>query len=203
MSVSSAEGSSRRWPRVLGLLLLLLAAAWGAVLARQFQTSPAAPPAATPIVTGVPTAMPTEPQPAAAEPTPIGRATPWSVVGMGVPQTTPTAVPPTPTVIRPLITLGPPTDSRFRLDDRVTFYWTWSEPLTADQQFALYVESDAGRALVGVIDEANLGTAFQLTAALADIAAAGQYRWLVRLEDTGSQVVIAESLPRIIHLSDG
>lgn len=186
--------------RYLGLLLLVVAALWGGLLARHvLSTGPLAAAVVSP-----PSA--TAESAAVAEQTPelqsIGRATPWSVVGMGTPITTPTAEPPPATLAWSPMLLGPPPDSLFGLGDELTFYWTWPELLAEGQQFALYLQSAQGDVLVGSVDEPNLGPAYQLTATVDERAAAGDYTWVVRLEDAGRQAILTQSAPRAIRFID-
>jgi len=94
-----------------------------------------------------------------------------SVTTQSVP--TATAVPPTPpptptpyippqfspeTIIR---LLGPPVNGTFAMQQPINLYWEWSQPLTEDQFFAIFLQSETETQQVGTVTEANLGTQFQ------------------------------------------
>ena len=76
--------------------------------------------------------------------------------------------------------LGPPAGSRFRAADAVTFYWSWPDELADGQRFVVYLLDAAERRSLGELDEANLGRAYQLRAAVGQ---AGDFPWEVVLED--------------------
>jgi hypothetical protein len=142
--------------------------------------------------------------PAAAEATPVaegtvglvGLATPWGAAGL---EPTATA---TVSVVAPgaIAVLGPPAGSRFRAADAVTFYWSWPDELADGQRFVVYVLDAGERRPLGEVDEANLGRAYQLRAAVGQ---AGDFRWEVVLEDGATGEIIGRSEPRTIAIVGG
>ncbi len=142
--------------------------------------------------------------PAIAEATPaaagtvglVGLATPWGAAGL---EPTATA---TVSIVAPaaIAVLGPPAGSRFRAADAVTFYWSWPDELADGQRFVVYVLDAGERRPLGEVDEANLGRAYQLRAAVGQ---AGDFRWEVVLEDGATGEIIGRSEPRTIAIAGG
>lgn len=123
----------------------------------------------------------------------LGLATPWGVIGRDVespPVAIPVATTPTPTTVvsslppeATIQLLGPPADSSFRLDDRISFYWDWPLALEANQRFAVYLRAGSDEWLLGVVESNNLGSAFRLSARPTELVSQPtQYEWQVRLE---------------------
>jgi hypothetical protein len=132
---------------------------------------------------------------AVASPPLLGLATPWGVLGRdsGFLGSTPTASTPAPATTAPVSSdipsdavielLGPPGESRFRLNDNISFYWDWPLALEVNQRFAVYLREGGDEWLLGAVDQSNMGSSFRLRANPAELVAEpAQYEWLVRLE---------------------
>lgn len=135
-----------------------------------------------------------------------GPATPWAVVG-GPGEPTATAVvveaTPVPTEMAVSVLLqGPPAGSFFRPADSVTFYWTFPEALGHGRQFVVYLLDGEEQLVLGVVSDANLGEGYQLQAVPGQIVGqAGNYSWLVVLEDEATGAIIGSSEPRLIAIT--
>ena len=190
------ESAQRRSIVTLVMPLLLLAALGGWYWLSRSVPPPAAGP--TPVLSMTTAA------PAIAEATPaaagtvglVGLATPWGAAGL---EPTATA---TVSIVAPaaIAVLGPPAGSRFRAADAVTFYWSWPDELADGQRFVVYVLDAGERRPLGEVDEANLGRAYQLRAAVGQ---AGDFRWEVVLEDGATGEIIGRSEPRTIAIVGG
>lgn len=142
----------------------------------------------------------------------VGPATPWAVTdqtgagevvadtgGAGPSIVGETGDEATVTASIPL--LGPPSGSVFGRDDVVAFYWGWPGEMGQNQQFVVYLTVDGTRSPLGVVDEANLGSGFQLQAAVGEAAgAAGSYVWQVFLEDSATGATLGQSKARTIAI---
>jgi len=199
--------------------LLLMAVGVGGWRWLERSSSVATPPApkatvAAATATAAATAAPAE---AGAEPTDppgdgigliVGPATPWAVAGQTVSGSTGAGeadpavsgkAGETATTAAPIPLLGPPSGSVFGRDDVVAFYWSWPGEVGQDQQFVVYLTVDGTRSPLGVVDEANLGSGFQLQAAVGEAAgAAGSYVWQVFLEDSATGATLGQSEARTI-----
>ena len=82
----------------------------------------------------------------------------------------------------------------------MTFYWSWPDELADGQRFVVYVLDAGERRPLGEVDEANLGRAYQLRAAVGQ---AGDFRWEVVLEDGATGEIIGRSEPRTIAIVGG
>lgn len=187
----SQSGESRREVRRFIYIITPLALlALVVILTMLFLVNRPGPPAGdaaaqpSPSVTEAPAGDAVE-QPA---PTAIALATPWEILGItavptdaptdaatAVPTTEPTA-PRTP--VEPIEVQGPPDGSRFQAGEPVTFFWLWPGDLQPGEQFEVVVDSGGESRSLGVVDEANFGRAYRLTAALPD---AGDWNWSVAL----------------------
>jgi hypothetical protein len=97
--------------------------------------------------------------------------------------------------------LGPPPESTFPINDTVSFYWHWPQPLAEDQRFALYLLADDQERLLGIVDEPNLGTSFRLSASPGEfVETTGTIQWQVRLESELLEYPLTESKVRSIAL---
>ncbi len=132
----------------------------------------------------------------------VGPATPWAVAGMAGVDPAPvggSGEAATTAAVIPL--LGPPSGSVFGRDDVVSFYWSWPGEVGRDQQFVVYLAVDGVRSPLGAVDEANLGSGFQLQAAVGETAgAAGSYVWQVFLEDSATGATLGQSEARTIAI---
>ena len=126
----------------------------------------------------------------------VGLATPWGAAGLE-----PTATATVSAVAPGAIALfGPPSGSRFRAADAVTFYWSWPDELADGQRFVVYLLDAAERRPLGELDEANMGRAYQLS---APVGQTGDFRWEVVLEDEATGATIGRSEPRTIAIVGG
>lgn len=131
-----------------------------------------------------------------------------TTTALPTPTPTPTQVP-TPVATAPptlppdtaVQLLGPPPESAFPINDKISFYWHWSQPLAEEQRFALYLLVDDQELLLGTVDEPNLGAGFRLSASPGDfVETTGTIQWQVRLESELSERPLAESKVRSIAL---
>lgn len=132
----------------------------------------------------------------------VGPATPWAVAGMAGADPAPvegSGEAATTAAIIPL--LGPPSGSIFGRDDVVSFFWSWPGEVGRNQQFVVYLAVDGVRSPLGTVDEANLGSGFQLQAAVGETdGAAGSYVWQVFLEDSATGATLGQSEARTIAI---
>lgn len=132
-----------------------------------------------------------------------GPATPWAVAGgPGEPTAVPT---PEPAMTTPpalaLALLGPPGESVFQAGDVVTFYWSSPELSGDGRQFVVYLLNGDERLALGVVDKENLGLGYQLQAVLGQsVGQAGNYGWVVVLEDNSTGAIIGQSEIRSITI---
>jgi uncharacterized protein YkwD len=78
------------------------------------------------------------------------------------------------------------------ITDLVAYRWNWSQPLTADQQFVVYIHGSTGSVRLGVVAQPTLGTEYRLVAPAYDtVKAPGLYEWEVRLETVTGSVLAA------------
>lgn len=132
-----------------------------------------------------------------------GPATPWAVAGgPGEPTATPEQLEIEPASLAgPIVLLGPPADSFFRMGDAVTFYWSSPEPLLSGHQYTVYLLSDGAQVALGSAVEANLGNGFQLPAVPGQsVEEPGRLSWLIALEDQATGAIIGQSEVRVITL---
>jgi hypothetical protein len=202
---------------VLAPLLLMIVGLGGWRWFERF--SPVAPPPAPQAATVAPTAAPSTTGVAPADPAGdgigliVGPATPWAVAGLadvgqigaGQTEAAPAVVSgeatDAETAVAPIPLLGPPSGSVFGRDDVVSFYWSWPGKVGRNQQFIVYLAVDGARSPLGVVDEANLGSGFQLQAAIGEAAGgAGSYVWQVFLEDSVTGATLGQSEARTIAI---
>ena len=139
----------------------------------------------------------------------IALATPWGVLGLdplavesiGTETASSTPIPD----LSPIVLLGPPAGSQFMLGDMVTFYWDWPEDLRKDLRFSVQLQANNQTMDIGTAEAENLGTVQQLGVVLGDVGVeAGDYQWLVVIEESDSGTVLARSEQRpIVLLPDG
>ena len=81
-----------------------------------------------------------------------------------LPSPTPTITPRPDVPQTAVITLfGPPDSSSLSQDGQLTFFWTYSEPLPARQQFVLTLHQNGITTVLGMIAQPNFGDAYQLS----------------------------------------
>ena len=83
----------------------------------------------------------------------------------------------------------------FNLGDTINFDWFWPTLPEAGQQFAVYLLDGDERHLLGTTDEPYSGAAYRLSVPAAEMPAAGELAWQVRLETIAGGEVITESDP--------
>lgn len=133
-----------------------------------------------------------------------GPATPWAVAGgPGEPTATPVPVDEPPAAM-PLVSvdlLGPPAESFFQPEDEVTFFWTGAEPLAAGRRYVVYLVNGEEQLVLGDADRPNLGQGFRVRGVPGQIVGeAGDFGWLVALEDSATGDIIGTSKTRRITL---
>lgn len=92
--------------------------------------------------------------------------------------------------------LGPPQNSDFTLtaETELIFTWNWANPLSPNQRFAIYLNSQGRIYQIGVVRDGQSGTQYQYKVQASNIAVVqGDHHWLIRLEDSELGEVLAES----------
>lgn len=137
-----------------------------------------------------------------------GPATPWAVAGGPgevMPTLEPSAAPAaTDAPVATIDLLGPPPDSLFRSSDLVSFYWTSSDEVTPVGRFIVYILDGEERIALGEVSGPNLGDAFTVQAGVGQVVGgAGEYDWLVVVEDPISgEVIGASETRRLVLIAD-
>jgi hypothetical protein len=75
-------------------------------------------------------------------------------------------------------------------ENEVTFRWQWPHALEAGQSFAVYLLEAGEEMLLGTVSESNENGRYRLT---DQITTSGIFNWQVRLEDSETQTVLAQS----------
>lgn len=146
--------------------------------------------------TVVPTAVPTQAIAAGSTPTrpPILQAT-------VLPSPTPTAtLRPTAAASATISLLGPPAESSTPQDGRLTFYWTYSEPMLPGQEFVFTLRQNDTLLATSSLNRPNLGSGYQIFLDLADLETVGTAVWQVQLQwqDNVTPLVVSESRTLIL-----
>lgn len=204
MAETNTPSDERSTHRILGLLLMAGAVLWAGLLVWQVGLDPGRTAQPTLVATAAPVDGQASPEVRATmAAATVAPATPWEVAGLGVAASPVAETPAAPLaeVEGVVVVYGPPPESAFHLDEPITFYWSWPEPLTEEQQFSLYLRSNAGEQRIGTISEANLGRAYWLSATLADrVSGPGPVAWHVRLEEVSGDRTFARSPERVLSL---
>ena len=149
-------------------------------ITQQSTATAVAPPASnTPIDPAITTIPPT------ATPTPQPTVTPY--------------IPPTFPPDTMIALLGPPQNSTFNAQGTVVFYWRWVLPLSDDQYFSVYAQTNEGEQLLGTVTEPNLGTSYRLTANLSDLPPTA-VDWHIRLQTKESDQPLFISDSRSLNI---
>ncbi|MGD8854894.1 MAG: PKD domain-containing protein [Chloroflexota bacterium] len=89
---------------------------------------------------------------------------------------------------KPVITLlGPPTNGEFMMiaETKLSFTWSWSQPLSADERFGVYLNSQGRTIQLGTVNVPQSGDQYHFATTAGNVPALpGQRSWYVRLEDT-------------------
>ncbi len=119
-----------------------------------------------------------------------------------LPSPTPTITPlPELTTTAAITLLGPPTESSVALNGRLTFYWTYSEPLLTGQQFVFTLRQNDTIISTQAIAAPNLGNGFQLLVDLQELTlSSGTAVWQLHLEWKDEQQPLLNSEERLILL---
>lgn len=93
--------------------------------------------------------------------------------------------------------LGPPANTFWATTEGLVMYWNWPVPLTDDQFFEVYLVSNQSAALLGRVEEPNMGSSYRLTAVWPQGLAPGDYQWQIRLQSTfsASPLRVSEERP--------
>ncbi len=146
--------------------------------------------------------------PTAVLPTPIAQQIATATITSS-PTSAATPVPPTATPYTPpsyeeqtaVTLLGPPSETIFRLQDSVIFYWTWPHLLSDDQQLTLYIQHDGQATAVASLNEPNLGTTYRITLPLDELVEeTAVIQWQIRLESTFADTPLTTSDIRTITI---
>ena len=119
-----------------------------------------------------------------------------------LPSPTPTLTPfPEPGTTAAITLLGPPPESSVALNGRLTFYWSYSEPVPSGQQFVLTLRQNDTIITTQSIAVPNFGDAFQILINLADLALSpGTTVWQLHLEWTDEQQLLTSEERTLILL---
>lgn len=93
--------------------------------------------------------------------------------------------------------LGPPQNSEFALTSgtNLIFTWSWSEPLSAEQQFSIFMEANGRTFRIGSVRGSQPSNQYQFNVPSSNVPVTpGLHHWLVRLEDNSQALVLYESL---------
>jgi serine/threonine-protein kinase len=97
--------------------------------------------------------------------------------------------------------LAPPPDSQFEMGDTVTFTWSWPEALETGQQFVVSLHSSNVESVVGTVAQPDGDSQYRVEAPTSTIAERpGVYQWQITLQDTASDTVLAQSVPRWLEI---
>lgn len=95
---------------------------------------------------------------------------------------------------------GPPPNSNLPQNGRTAFYWAYSEPVQAGQQFVLSLRQNGQVFILGTAVEPNIGDTFQL---LIDFSAIdilpGTAVWQLHLEWQNEALPLVASQERVIN----
>lgn len=111
-----------------------------------------------------------------------------------LPSPTPTITPlPGVPVEASIIPIGPPDESRLPLDGRITFYWTYSEPLLPGQELVLTLQQNGTILATSSLKMPNLGSNYQISLDLKGMPA-GTAVWQVHLQwqNTTEPLLVSE-----------
>jgi len=142
---------------------------------------------------------------AVSEPATLATLPPPTATITPVPTTSPpTAIPYNPPIYdaeTAVVLLGPPSDTIFRLQDTVVFYWDWPLPLTDDQQLTLYIQHDGQTTAIASLNEPNLGTTYRTSLPLINLLSdATAIQWQIRLESSFADTPLTTSEIRAITI---
>lgn len=149
------------------------------------------------------TAVATHPTPTHSRPTrtpfPDGIRPPILLATI-LPSPTPTITPRPNVPETAVITLfGPPDASSLAQDGQLTFYWTYSEPLQARQQFVLTLQQNGVATALGTVKQPNFGDAYQLSVDFGLVEpAVGTAVWQLQLQWLGEDQPLLASEERQI-----
>ncbi len=97
--------------------------------------------------------------------------------------------------------LSPETEREFLNSDVINFTWNWAQPLSAADQFKLYMSGAEDPVAVGSVQDPILGTRYALALKALDIPGlVGTLQWQIKLENSRG-LVLAESEPRTITIN--
>ncbi|MCA9897257.1 MAG: hypothetical protein KC433_03660 [Anaerolineales bacterium] len=101
-----------------------------------------------------------------------------------LPSPTPTATPLPAVVPEASITLlGPPAEGNFSVNDRIAFYWAYSEDLLPGQEFLFTLRENAEILAASSLRAPNFGTAYQIVLDMTDVVTEGETAvWQVQLQ---------------------
>ncbi len=180
--------SKRFWYSVMPLLLLLAVILFVNLF----------PPEATGVQTAVSSSPTVTPQ-ADATPTTLTRAPILPAIILPSPTATMTPLPQLPAAAA-ITPYGPPPNSNLPQNGRAAFYWMYSEPVQAGQQFVLSLRQNGEVFILGTVAEPNIGDNFQL---LIDFSAIdilpGTAVWQLHLERQNETPPLLSSQERIIN----
>jgi hypothetical protein len=101
-------------------------------------------------------------------------------------------------VTAPEITLlGPPQNSEFALTPgtNLIFTWSWPEPLSAEQQFSIYMQASGRTFRIGSVRETQPTNQYQFKVPSTAVPVTpGLHHWLIRLEDNSQGLLLHESI---------
>jgi hypothetical protein len=89
----------------------------------------------------------------------------------------------------------PPADGEPAADslisEAVTYRWNWPQPLTAEQEFVLYLHGSTGSIALTTTQQASDGSLYSLDIpAYPAVTIAGLYEWQIQLESANRSVIV-------------
>jgi PKD repeat protein len=89
------------------------------------------------------------------------------------------------------------------ISEAVTYSWNWPQPLTADQQFVLYLHGSTGSVALTTAQQASNATLYSLAVpAYPAVTIAGMYEWQVQLESADGSIMVASERRPIQFAAD-
>ena len=101
----------------------------------------------------------------------------------------------------------PPADGEPAADslisEAVTYRWNWPQPLTAEQQFVLYLHGSTDSIVLTTTQQASNGSLYSLDMpAYPAVTIAGLYEWQIQLESANRSVIVASERRPIQFAAD-
>ncbi|MEZ4589675.1 MAG: hypothetical protein R3D55_00825 [Chloroflexota bacterium] len=121
-----------------------------------------------------------------------------------LPSPTPTSTPlPDPPAEATITLFGPPAESSLPVNGRITFYWTYSEPLLPGQAMVLTVRQNDLAVAASSLTAPNFGSGYQVSLDFGELTEGGTAVWQVHLQWQNIAEPLLQSEPRSLVLLPG